>query len=70
MEKIVQVNEEMIRNQLGDLVRNSVEETLNGLLDAEADRICNAQRYEHTEQSARIHERGFTSETFKRAQER
>jgi putative transposase len=50
MEKIVQVNEEMIRNQLGDLVRNSVEETLNGLLDAEADRICNAQRYEHTDQ--------------------
>lgn len=50
MEKIVHVNEEMIRSQLGDLVRNSVEETLNGLLDAEADHICNAQRYEHTEQ--------------------
>lgn len=49
-EKIVQVNEEMLRNQLGELVRTSVEETLNGLLDAEADRICNAQRYEHTEQ--------------------
>jgi putative transposase len=50
MEKIVQVNEEMIRNQLGDLVRNSVEETLNELLDAEADRICHAQRYQHTEE--------------------
>lgn len=43
MEKIVQVNEEMIRNQLGELVRTSIEDTLNGLLDAEADRLCKAQ---------------------------
>jgi len=28
---------------------STVEETLNGLLDAEADRLCNAQRYERTE---------------------
>lgn len=49
-EKIVQINEEVVKNHLGELVRTSVEETLNGLLDAEADRICNAQRYEHTEQ--------------------
>ena len=27
------------------VVRGSVEETLNALLDAEADRLCNAQRY-------------------------
>jgi hypothetical protein len=53
-EKIVQVNEAMVRNQLGELVRTSVEETLNGLLDAEADRICNAQRYEHTEHESSI----------------
>jgi hypothetical protein len=26
-----------------------VEETLNALLDAEADRLCNAQRYERSE---------------------
>ena len=31
------------------MVRGSVEETLNALLDAEADRLCNAQRYERTE---------------------
>jgi len=30
-------------------VRGSVEETLNALLEAEADRLCNAQRYEHTQ---------------------
>jgi transposase-like protein len=31
-----------------EVVRSSVEETLNGLLDAEADRICGAQRYERS----------------------
>lgn len=31
------------------VVRGSVEETLNALLDAEADRLCNAQRYERSE---------------------
>ena len=36
-EKIVQLNEEVIKGQLKELVRGSVEETLNGLLEAEAD---------------------------------
>jgi hypothetical protein len=30
-------------------VRGSVEETLNALLEAEADRLCNARRYERSE---------------------
>ena len=30
-------------------VRGSVEETLNAMLDAEAERLCNAGRYERTE---------------------
>ena len=34
-EKIVQLNEEVIKGQLKELVRGSVEETLNGLLEAE-----------------------------------
>jgi transposase-like protein len=33
---------------LDEVVRTSVEETLNGLLDAEADRLCQAKRYERT----------------------
>ena len=49
MEKIIEVNEQFIKDQLGELVRGSVEETLNGLLDKEADGLCNAERYEHTE---------------------
>lgn len=31
------------------MVRGTVEETLNKMLDAEADRLCNAERYERTQ---------------------
>jgi len=40
----IEVNQEQIKSYLGELVRQSVEETLNGLLDAEADRLCQAKR--------------------------
>ena len=43
---IVEVNETAVRGELKKMVRQSVEETLNGLLDAEADRLCKAGRYE------------------------
>ena len=33
-EKVIQINEEAIRDHLGKLVRSTVEETLNGMLDA------------------------------------
>ena len=46
--EIVQLNEQAIRTELKELVRLSVEEVLNGLLDAEADRLTNAQKYERT----------------------
>ena len=36
-EKIVQLNEAEIKGQLKELVRGSVEETLNELLEAEAE---------------------------------
>ena len=49
MGKIIEVNEEFVRDQLGELVRGSVEETLNSLLDKEADRLCNAERYERSD---------------------
>ncbi len=44
--KIIEVNEEKIKQHLGSFVRETIEETLNAMLDAEADKICNAQRYE------------------------
>ena len=35
--KVIQIDETQLRGQLGELVRESVEETLNALLEAEAD---------------------------------
>ena len=34
---------------LDEVVRSTVEETLNALLDAEADHLCGARKYERTE---------------------
>ena len=45
---IIQVNQELIHNEWKDLVRNSVEETLNALLDHEADQLVNAGKYERS----------------------
>src|SRR5438105_2834691 len=44
----LQVDEAKLRGHVDEVVRSSVEETLNGLLDAEADQICRAQRYERS----------------------
>lgn len=49
-ENIIHLNEEAIKGQLSQLVRGTVEETLNKLLDEEADRIANAGRYERSEE--------------------
>ena len=46
--KIIKIDEQLIKDHLGEVVRGTVEETLNGLLNAEADRLCNAKRYERT----------------------
>lgn len=48
-EKIITLNEGAIKQELGELVRQSVEDTLNTLLDEEADRLTNATRYERTD---------------------
>jgi len=47
--KIIQIDEHLVQSKLTKIVKGTVEETLNGLLDAEADRLCNADRYERTE---------------------
>ena len=41
--------DERIQDHLGKIVRGSVEETLNALLDAAADRLCNAGCHERSE---------------------
>lgn len=47
--KIIQLNEEIIKGELKELVRSSVEETLNNLLDQEAKDLTQAAKYERTE---------------------
>ena len=47
-DNIIQLNEDLIKHDLKDLVRSSVEETLNALLDKEADELVNAQKYERS----------------------
>jgi transposase-like protein len=46
--KVIRIDEGEIRGHLDEMVRGTVEETLNGLLDAEADELCRAQRYERS----------------------
>jgi putative transposase len=46
--KVIEIDEARIKDHLGEIVRGTVEETLNAMLDAEADRICNAKRYERS----------------------
>src|SRR5210317_1859895 len=48
LNKVVHIDENRIQDHLGELVRSSVEETLNSMLDAEADALCGAQRYERS----------------------
>ena len=49
LSNVIRIDDERIQEHLGKIVRGSVEETLNALLEAEADRLCNAERYERTE---------------------
>ena len=48
-EKIITLNEDAIKTELKDLVRKSVEETLNELLDNEAEELTGAAKYERNE---------------------
>ncbi len=49
MGQVIQIDEARIRDHLDEIVRGTVEEALNAMLDAEADQLCGAGRYERTE---------------------
>jgi len=49
LNNVIRIDDERIKGHLDRIVRGTVEETLNALLEAEADRLCNARRYERTE---------------------
>jgi transposase-like protein len=48
LSKVIQIDEGKVQKHLGEIVRGTVEETLNQLLDSEADRLCGAKRYERS----------------------
>lgn len=48
-DKIVQLNEQVIKSKLKGMDRQSVEEVLNGLLDEETAGLTDARKYERTE---------------------
>jgi transposase-like protein len=45
---LIRLDEGQVRRHVDQVVRQSVEETLNGLLEAEAEQLCRAGRYERT----------------------
>lgn len=46
--RLIRIDEDQLRGHVDQVVRESVEETLNTMLDAEADALCGAQRYERS----------------------
>jgi len=46
--QVIQIDDAVIKNHLDQVVLSTVEQTLNALLDAEADQLCGARRYEHS----------------------
>ena len=51
---VIQINQEVLHNNLSDYVRKNLEDVLNELPDAEADRLCHAKRYERNAERASI----------------
>ncbi len=49
LSNVIQIDDDRIQDHLGRVVRSTVEETLNALLDAEADALAGAGRYERSD---------------------
>jgi putative transposase len=49
LNNVIKIDPGQIQNHLDQMVRGTVEETLNSLLDAEADQLCNADRYQRSQ---------------------
>jgi putative transposase len=48
LSNVIKIDEKVIQDHLGEMIKGTVEDTLNALLDAEADRLCQATKYERT----------------------
>ena len=60
-DNIIQLNENLIKTELKSLVKQSVEDTLNTLLDQEAAELTNAAKYERSS-----HRNGYRSGHYSR----
>ena len=49
LSNVIRIDDDRVMEHLDKVVRGTVEETLNAMLEAEADRLCNAGRYERSE---------------------
>ena len=49
LSNVIKIDDSRIQDHLGRIVRGTVEETLNALLDAEADHLCGAERYQRSD---------------------
>ena len=63
---VIRIDDERIQDHLKHVVRGSVEETLNSLLDAEADRLVGAGRATNAARRARTRGRAATSASCRR----
>lgn len=48
LDRAIRVDADQVRRHVDEVVRGTVEQTLNALLDAEADALCGARRYERS----------------------
>jgi len=48
LNQVIKIDETQIKSHLGEMVRSTVEQTLNQMLDTEADQLCQARRYERS----------------------
>lgn len=55
---IIQLNPEAFQTELKGLIKNSIEETLNAMLDEEAKKLVNAERYAREEEVSANKKRG------------
>lgn len=46
--KLIEIDQTKLQEKVGEVVRETVEDTLNHLLDAEADQLCGAKKYERS----------------------
>ena len=49
LSNMIRIHDDRVKEHLDKVVRGTVEETLNAMLEAEADRLCNAGRYDRSE---------------------